>query len=171
MVCLWLCCDVLAQILSIRSTSVCQVIDHYLSKNETINSLWCSTGVCSWTASFDSLHWAKNFLDWGDWVVSLLTSQYLTTSVLMTLGCIFPSQLITQNPLSATYSNALSLFRTGWLPTDLTSNPNKTELVLIGHERQRMKYLSMFPVLLLSNEICPWKTAKILVLCSMRISF
>ena len=43
----------------------------------------------------------------------MLASQYLTTSTLMILSCIFPSQLTTPNPLSTAYSNALSPFRTG----------------------------------------------------------
>ena len=83
--------------------------------------------------SLSTVHW---------YIVLLLPSPYLTTSTLMILSCIFPSQLITQNSLSITYSNALSLFRTGWLPT----NPDKTDFLLIGHECQRIKYLSTFSV-------------------------
>ena len=51
----------------------------------------------------------------------------------------------------------------------LKLNPDKTEFLLISHERQRLKYLSMFPVTLLESETRPSKTAKILVLCLMRI--
>ena len=77
-------------------------------------------------------------------------------------SCIFPSQLISQNPLSTAYSNALSLFGTGWLPTNLKLNPDKIEFLLIGHECQRIKYLSTFPITLLGNETHPLKTAKYL---------
>lgn len=50
-----------------------------------------------------------------------------------------------------------------WMTTNkLKLNPDKTEFLLIGHERQRIKYLSMFPVTLIGNETRPSKTAKIL---------
>ena len=39
-------------------------------------------------------------------------------------------------------------------------NPDKTGFFLIGHQRQRIKYLSMFPVTLLGNETHPSKSAK-----------
>ena len=42
----------------------------------------------------------------------------------------------------------------------LKLNPNKTEFLLIGHERQRLKYLSMFPVTLLGSETHPSKTVR-----------
>ena len=37
---------------------------------------------------------------------------------------------------------------------------NKTEFLLIGHERQRLKYLSMFPVTVLGSETHPSKTVR-----------
>ena len=42
----------------------------------------------------------------------------------------------------------------------LKLNPDKTEFLLTGHECQRLKYLSMFPVTLLGSETHPSKTAK-----------
>ena len=42
----------------------------------------------------------------------------------------------------------------------LKLNPNKTEFLLIGHELQRLKYLSMFPVTLLGSETHPSKTVR-----------
>ena len=42
------------QFLYFRSTSVCQV--RPLPFEKCSPSLWCSTGVCSWTASLNSLH-------------------------------------------------------------------------------------------------------------------
>ena len=39
-------------------------------------------------------------------------------------------------------------------------NPDKTEFLLIGNERQRSKYLSMFPVELFSVKIFPAKSAQ-----------
>ena len=47
-----------------------------------------------------------------------------------------------------------------WMTANkLKLNPNKTEFLLIGHERQRVKCLSMFSVPLLGSEIHPSKTA------------
>ena len=46
-----------------------------------------------------------------------------------------------------------------WMTTNkLKLNPNKTEFLLIGHEHQRIKYLSMFLVTLLGSETHPSKT-------------
>ena len=42
----------------------------------------------------------------------------------------------------------------------LKLNPDKTEFLLIGNERQRSKYLSMFPIELLSFETYPAKSAR-----------
>ena len=42
----------------------------------------------------------------------------------------------------------------------LKLNPDKTEFLLIGHEHQRRKYLSMFPATLLGNQTQPSNTAK-----------
>ena len=48
-----------------------------------------------------------------------------------------------------------------WMTTNkLKLNPNKTEFLLIGHKRQRLKYLSMFPVTLLGSETHPSKTVR-----------
>ena len=41
----------------------------------------------------------------------------------------------------------------------LKLNPDKTEFLLIGNERQRNKYLSMFPIELLGVETYPAKSA------------
>ena len=41
----------------------------------------------------------------------------------------------------------------------LKLNPDKTEFLLIGRKRHRLKYLSMFPVTV-GSEIHPLKTAK-----------
>ena len=47
-----------------------------------------------------------------------------------------------------------------WMLTNkLKLNPDKTEFLLIGNERQRSKYLSMFPIELLGIETCPAKSA------------
>ena len=52
----------------------------------------------------------------------------------------------------------------------LQLNPDKTEFLFIGHKRQRLKYLSMFPVTLLGSGTHPSKIArKILVLRLMTI--
>ena len=57
-----------------------------------------------------------------------------------------------------------------WMTTNkLKLNPNKTEFLLIGHERQRLKYLSMFPVTLLGSQTHHPKLLEILILCLMRI--
>ena len=53
---LWWCCDLLALFLSFRSISVCQI--RPLPFEKCNPSIWCSTGVCSWTASLLSLHGA-----------------------------------------------------------------------------------------------------------------
>ena len=42
----------------------------------------------------------------------------------------------------------------------LKLNPDKTEFLLIGNERQRSKYLSMFPIELLVIETYPAKSAR-----------
>ena len=48
-----------------------------------------------------------------------------------------------------------------WMTTNkLKLNPNKTDFLLIGHERQRLIYLSMFPVALLGSETHPPKTVR-----------
>ena len=48
-----------------------------------------------------------------------------------------------------------------WMTTNkLKFNPNKTEFLLIDHESQRLKYLSIFPVTLLERETHPSKTVR-----------
>ena len=48
-----------------------------------------------------------------------------------------------------------------WMSTNkLKLNPHKTELLLIGNERQRSKYISMFPIELLGVETYPAKSAR-----------
>ena len=48
-----------------------------------------------------------------------------------------------------------------WMSTNkLKLNPDKTEFLLIGKERQRRKYLSMFPIELLGVETYPAKSAR-----------
>ena len=48
-----------------------------------------------------------------------------------------------------------------WMSTNkLKLNPDKTEFLLIGNERQRSKYLSMFPVDLLDVETYPAQSAR-----------
>ena len=42
----------------------------------------------------------------------------------------------------------------------LKLNPDKTEFLLIGNERQRSKYLSMFPIEVLGAETYPAKSAR-----------
>ena len=47
-----------------------------------------------------------------------------------------------------------------WMSTNkLKLNPDKTEFLLIGNERQRSKYLSMFPIELLGVKTYPEKSA------------
>ena len=47
-----------------------------------------------------------------------------------------------------------------WMSTNkLKMNPDKTEFLLIGKERQRTKYLSMFPIEVLGVETYPVKSA------------
>ena len=47
-----------------------------------------------------------------------------------------------------------------WMSTNkMKLNPDKTELLLIGNEGQRSKYLSMFPIELLGVETYPEKSA------------
>ena len=48
-----------------------------------------------------------------------------------------------------------------WMSTNkLKLNPDKTEFLLIGNERQRSKYLSMFPIELLGVKTYPAKSAR-----------
>ena len=48
-----------------------------------------------------------------------------------------------------------------WMSTNkLKLNPDKTKFLLIGNERQRSKYLSMFPIELLGVETYPAKSAR-----------
>ena len=48
-----------------------------------------------------------------------------------------------------------------WMSTNkLILNPDKSEFLLIGNERQRSKYLSMFPIELLGVETYPAKSAR-----------
>ena len=48
-----------------------------------------------------------------------------------------------------------------WMSTNkLNLNPDKTEFLLIGNERQRSKYLSMFPIELLGVKTYPAKSAR-----------
>ena len=48
-----------------------------------------------------------------------------------------------------------------WMSTDkLKLNPDKTEFLLIENERQRSKYLSMFPIELLGVKTNPAKSAR-----------
>ena len=48
-----------------------------------------------------------------------------------------------------------------WMSTNkLTLNPYKTEFLLIGNERQRSKYLAMFPIELIGVKINPAKSAR-----------
>ena len=65
---------------------------------------------------------------------------------------------------SATALNGLQSCLTSaqsWMSTNkLKLNPNKTEFLLIGNERQRSKYLSMFPIELLGVESYPAKSAR-----------
>ena len=48
-----------------------------------------------------------------------------------------------------------------WMSTNkLKLNPDKTEFLLIGNERQRSKYLSSFPIELLGVKTYPAKSAR-----------
>ena len=48
-----------------------------------------------------------------------------------------------------------------WMSTNkLKLNPDKTEFLLIGNERQRSKYLSMFPIELLGVKTNPAQSAR-----------
>ena len=48
-----------------------------------------------------------------------------------------------------------------WMSTNkLKLNPDKTEFLLIGNERQRSKYVSMFPIELLGVKTNPAKSAR-----------
>jgi len=60
-----------------------------------------------------------------------------------------------------------------WMSVNkLKLNPDKTEFLLIGHERQRSKYLAMFPVDFLGVKTGPVKTARNLgVTFDMNFSF
>ena len=52
------------------------------------------------------------------------------------------------------------LYTTPWMSTNkLKLNPDKTKFLLIGNERQRSKYLSMFPIELLGVATYPAKSA------------
>ena len=54
-----------------------------------------------------------------------------------------------------------------WMSTNkLKLNPDKTEFLFIGNERQRSKYLSMFPIELLGVKTNPAKSARILCVIS-----
>ena len=54
-----------------------------------------------------------------------------------------------------------------WMSTNkLKLNPDKTEFLLIGNQRQQSKYLSMFPIELLGVETYPAKSA-----CNLGVIF
>ena len=95
----------------------------------------------------------------GHWVVSLLAGEYLTTSTLMILSCF---SFTADNSESSFYRLQQWLITVrDWMTTNkLKLSPEKTEFLLIGHERQRLKYFSTFPITLLRSEIRPSKTAK-----------
>ena len=58
-----------------------------------------------------------------------------------------------------------------WMSTNkLKLNPDKTEFLLIGNERQRSKYLSMFPIELLSVKTNPAKYARLSIYLSIYLS-
>ena len=158
----WWCCDLLVQILSFRSTSVHQVIDHCLSKNETLNSLTCFTGVCSWTASFT--------LCTGP--LSCVIANQSVPHHLYADGTWLYISFSADNSESSFYhlQQCLISVRDSMTTNKLKLNPSKTELLLIGREHQRIKYLFTFPVTLLGNETHPSKLLKILVLCLTRSS-
>ena len=117
---------------------------------------------------FPSVFHSGQFLDGfvslstpGHLVVSLLTSQYLITSTLMILSCINIS-FSADNSESSFYRLQQCLISVqDWMTANKHElNPDKTDFLLIGHERQRIKYLSIFPVTLLASETHSSKTAK-----------
>ena len=78
----------------------------------------------------------------------------------MTASCMFPlhsgDSAAALNGLQSCLVSVQS-----WMSTNkLKLNPDKTEFLLIGNERQRSKYLSMFPVELLGVKINPAKSAR-----------
>ena len=57
-------------------------------------------------------------------------------------------------------SNVWPLSSNGFRRIQLNLNPDKTEFLLIGNERQRSKYLSMFPIELFGVKTNPAKSAR-----------
>ena len=104
----------------------------------------------------------------GHWAVSLLNSQYLTTSTLIILSCII--SFSADNTESSFYRlQQCLIFVQNWMTTDrLKLNPKLNLSSYIGHERQKIKYFFMFLVTPLGKETYRSKTAKISALCSMR---
>ena len=84
----------------------------------------------------------------------------LTISMLMTATCVFSFA----SGDSAAALNGLQLCVASvqsWMSTNkLKLNPDKTEFLLIGNERQRSKYRSMFPIELLGAKTNPAKSAR-----------
>ncbi len=56
--------------------------------------------------------------------------------------------------------SCLSAIQRWMFMNKLKLNPGKTEFLLIGHEQQRRKYLSKFPLQLMDNLVEPTKTAR-----------
>ena len=84
----------------------------------------------------------------------------LIISMLTIASCMFPFHQTILLQLWMVYNHAWLLSQS-WMSTNkLKLNPDKTEFLLIGNERQRSKYLSMFPIELLGIETYPAKSAR-----------
>ena len=85
--------------------------------------------------------------------------------MLMTASCMFPLHQGTAAALNSLQSCLASV--QSWMSTNkLKLNPDKTEFLLIGSELQRSKYLSVFPIELLSVKTNPANSA-----CNLGVIF
>ena len=98
------------------------------------------------------------------WSLDMLS---LIISMLMIASCMFS---FSSGDSAAVLSGLQSCLASvqSWMSTNkLKLNPDKTEFLLIGNERQRSKYLSMFPIELLGVETS--SSSSLCAICSQQV--